>query len=72
MYAGHSLGGALAKLAAIELRRAHPDRSALDISCYTFGAPRTGNHAFARDYNAAVEDTWSIINDQVTATNTTL
>ena len=63
--AGHSLGGALAKLAAIELRRACPDRTALDISCYTFGAPRTGNRAFAREYNVAVEDTWSIINDQV-------
>jgi len=35
------------------------------VSCYTFGAPRTGNHAFAREYNAAVPDTWSIINDQV-------
>ncbi len=37
----------------------------VDVSCYTFGAPRTGNHAFAREYNAAVPDTWSIINDQV-------
>jgi len=62
--AGHSLGGALATLAALEARRACPDTTKLDISCYTFGAPRTGNHAFAREYNAAVPDTWGIINDQ--------
>lgn len=27
-------------------------------------APRTGNHAFAREYNAAVPDSWQIINGQ--------
>ena len=26
----------------------------LDLRCYTFGAPRTGNHAFAWDYNITV------------------
>ena len=65
--AGHSLGGALATLAALEVRMACPDHSKLDISCYTFGAPRTGNHAFAREYNEGVPDTWGIINDQVPA-----
>ncbi len=63
-HAGHSLGGALATLAALDARRACPDATKLDISCYTFGAPRTGNHAFAREYNKAVPDTWGIINDQ--------
>ena len=62
---GHSLGGALATLAALEIRMAIPDHTKLDISCYTFGAPRTGNHAFAREYNKAVPDTWGVINDQV-------
>ena len=38
--------------------------SPISISCYTFGAPRTGNHAFARDYKQAVPDSWSVINDQ--------
>ena len=61
---GHSLGGALATLAAFDIRRACPaDRA--DISCYTFGAPRTGNRAFAREYKEAVPETWSVINDQV-------
>jgi len=62
--AGHSLGGALATLAAFDIKRACPaDR--VDISCYTFGAPRTGNRAFARDFKEAVPETWSVINDQV-------
>jgi len=61
---GHSLGGALATLAAIDLRKAVPDPAHLDLSCYTFGAPRTGNHAFAHEYNELVPDTWGIINDQ--------
>jgi len=37
---------------------------AVSLSCYTFGAPRTGNHAFARDFNAHVPDCFSIINGQ--------
>ena len=43
--------------------------SNIEVVCYTFAAPRTGNHAFARDYNATVPDTWSVINDQVTSCN---
>lgn len=35
------------------------------LACYTFGAPRTGNHAFAWDYRETVPDTWGLINDQV-------
>ncbi len=65
IFAGHSLGGALATLAAHDIRQACPDHTKLDISCYTFGAPRTGNHAFAHEYNEGVPDTWGIINDQV-------
>ena len=30
--------------------------------CYTFGAPRTGNHTFAKECNAAVPETWNIMN----------
>ena len=60
---GHSLGGALASLAAIDIVRecgVDSDR----VSCYTFGCPRIGNHAFAADYAQAVPDTWHVINDQ--------
>lgn len=52
--AGHSLGGALATLAAYDIQAACDCRDKLDLSCYTFGAPRTGNHAFAHDYNHRV------------------
>ena len=65
--AGHSLGGALATLAAFDIRKQLLDKqqSNTQVVCYTFAAPRTGNHAFAQEYNAAVPDTWSVINDQV-------
>ncbi|GMH42875.1 hypothetical protein BSKO_10794 [Bryopsis sp. KO-2023] len=33
------------------------------ISCYTFGAPRVGNHAFAAEYAENVPNTWQIVND---------
>ncbi len=45
MHAGHSLGGALATLAAFDIRTAFGFK---DLQVYTYGAPRTGNHAFAR------------------------
>lgn len=41
---GHSMGGAIATLAANDLRRLLPRPSQVSISCYTFGAPRCGAH----------------------------
>lgn len=35
------------------------------VSVYTFGAPRAGNHSFVRVYERVVPDTWHVINDQV-------
>ena len=60
------MGGALATLAAYDIREEllKAGRAEVQVVCYSFGAPRTGNHAFARDYNRIVPDTWSIINDQ--------
>jgi hypothetical protein len=46
--AGHSLGGALAIIAAERLLR---ERQVI-ASVYTFGAPRVGSSAFAESYNA--------------------
>ena len=66
---GHSLGGALATLAALECAQAlHAMEANAHIACYTFGAPRTGNHAFAKEYERYVFDSWSIINDQACRT----
>lgn len=44
---GHSLGGALATLAAYRLRK---QDFSIPISVYTFGAPRVGDSAFASKY----------------------
>ncbi len=59
--AGHSLGGALATLTAYDLQAEFGFR---ELQCYTFGCPRTGNHAFARDYERVVPDTWHVVNDR--------
>lgn len=59
---GHSLGGSIACLAAFDIRQAFDFQR---LQCYTFGAPRVGNSAFAKSYNEVVPATWHIINDQV-------
>jgi len=51
---GHSLGGALANLCAVDLQYNFKD---LKISCYTYGAPRVGNVDFADSYNMRIPDT---------------
>ncbi|KAK9817768.1 hypothetical protein WJX72_001918 [[Myrmecia] bisecta] len=61
---GHSLGGALATLAAFDIQQQLQGQHHLQVCCYAYGAPRTGNHAFARLYNMAVPDTWHVINGQ--------
>ena len=43
--AGHSLGGALASIAAIQLHHEFPR---LNICCYTFGSPRPGDKQFSK------------------------
>ena len=52
---GHSLGGALATLAAYDLAA---ELSLPHLQCITFGAPRVGNSIFVADYNCHVPDTW--------------
>ena len=57
---GHSLGGALAKLCAVDLQYNFGDKVAVDA--YTFGAPRVGNGAFAKSYNERIPNTWRVVN----------
>ncbi|EIE18442.1 hypothetical protein COCSUDRAFT_68209 [Coccomyxa subellipsoidea C-169] len=57
---GHSLGGALAGLAAHDLVT---QCGLTNCQVYTFGAPRPGNRAFKQEYDQLVPDTWHIIND---------
>lgn len=59
-------GGSLSQLAALDIAldatlALRPDQ----IVCYAIAAPRTGNHEFAKAYDAAVPHTWNVINDQV-------
>lgn len=59
---GHSLGGALSQLAAFEIAKRWPTSR---LVVYTFGSPRVGNLAWVHEYDAAVPQTWCIINAQV-------
>jgi triacylglycerol lipase len=45
---GHSLGGALATLAALDLKRNFPNK---DIVVYTFASPKVGDSTFATLFN---------------------
>jgi hypothetical protein len=62
---GHSLGGALATLAAMDFREAC-GAAALPpppLTVLTFGCPRVGSAALARHYDACVcSDHWNIVN----------
>lgn len=57
---GHSLGGALATLASVDIA---VNRKPNTIIAYTFGSPRTGDPAFVRAYNAAVPISFRIQNE---------
>lgn len=52
----------MAVLAAYDIADLQPWAS---LQVYTVGAPRPGNRAFARQYNAKVPHTWHVINPQV-------
>jgi predicted lipase len=58
---GHSLGGALAILAAAQLVQAgHPVQGV-----YTYGAPRVGNRKFRQQFNQHLQDrTFRLVNDE--------
>ena len=61
---GHSLGGALATLCALELAASvrSGSRSSLSVSMVNFGSPRVGNAAFCRLYDSLVTDSCRIVN----------
>ncbi|OQR86269.1 lipase class 3 [Achlya hypogyna] len=57
---GHSLGGALGTIAAFDLMSSY---ALADVTVYTYGSPRVGNHAFAHAYNQFVPKTFRVVND---------
>jgi triacylglycerol lipase len=65
---GHSLGGALALLAAPMLRgaarRVWPEAEPIE-AVYTFGQPRVGDARFARSYDSQFKyGTWRFVNEE--------
>jgi hypothetical protein len=69
LFTGHSLGGALATLAAFDLshRSSSSKNKPEKIAMYNFGSPRVGNKAFATEFNRAVPESWRLVaqNDAV-------
>ncbi len=59
---GHSLGGALATIAALDFKRTLKYKNKLAV--YTFGSPKVGNDDFVRVYNKKVKNSFRIVNDE--------
>eukprot|EP01097_Dermamoeba_algensis_P004154 TRINITY_DN275_c0_g1_i1.p1 TRINITY_DN275_c0_g1~~TRINITY_DN275_c0_g1_i1.p1 ORF type:complete len:305 (-),score=29.09 TRINITY_DN275_c0_g1_i1:29-943(-) len=63
IFTGHSLGGALASLAAFEYtRNLSKDARKLPIKLVTFGAPRVGEVDFANELSKRLTTSWRITN----------
>ncbi len=56
---GHSLGGALATLAALDIR----ERFRPHVCVYTFGSPKVGNRWFAMKFNRSVKNSFRVVHD---------
>ena len=59
---GHSLGGALATLCAVDMQYMMEEKllrsGSRVVYCFTYGSPRVGNRAFAKSYDNRVPATW--------------
>ena len=60
VFSGHSLGGALATLAAVQFAKQYPD---IVVSCVTFGSPRVGNGSFAQMFNKCCAGSFRFVNE---------
>ncbi|KAF8382585.1 hypothetical protein PRIPAC_71727 [Pristionchus pacificus] len=60
MFTGHSLGGAMATLAAMKthVKKLRPKYL---ISLFTYGEPRVGNRVFAHNVQAAITDGYRVV-----------
>lgn len=59
---GHSLGGALATLLAIDLKRTFKN---INVIIYTYGSPRVGNKWFVRMFNNSLKNqSYRIVNER--------
>ncbi|KAF0694956.1 Aste57867_14179 [Aphanomyces stellatus] len=62
-FTGHSLGGALATVAAFDIATDQSFRLTEEVVMYSFGAPRVGNHAFAKAYKKYAPNAFRVCND---------
>ncbi|MGB6017783.1 MAG: lipase family protein, partial [Nodosilinea sp.] len=58
---GHSLGGALATIAALDIQYNLGATRDLSFEVYTFGAPRVGNQAMTESYNGRIPDSYRFV-----------
>ncbi|MGF1568169.1 MAG: Mbeg1-like protein [Nodosilinea sp.] len=58
---GHSLGGALATIAALDMQYNLGAKRNLSFEVYTFGAPRVGNEAMVASYNQRIPNSYRFI-----------
>lgn len=58
---GHSLGGALATLCAVDIQYNFGNRIP-KIDVYTYGAPKVGNDGFRDSFNRRVPDSYRFVN----------
>ena len=58
---GHSLGGALATLAAVAVSQAHPDLAS-KLYVYTFGSPQVGDSLFVKLFNSTIPHSVRVVN----------
>ncbi|WKY12673.1 hypothetical protein Q1695_003904 [Nippostrongylus brasiliensis] len=57
---GHSLGGALAALAAARIVK-QGFRRGDQITIYTFGEPRVGDHTFATNFDSMIKNSYRVV-----------
>jgi len=56
---GHSLGGALSTLCAVDIQYCFGEKFA--VSIYTFGSPRVGNNGFRESFNKRVPNSYRFV-----------
>ncbi|MEO1069758.1 MAG: lipase family protein [Cyanobacteria bacterium J06638_6] len=59
---GHSLGGALANIAALDIQYNLGQDNTLNFEVHTFGAPRVGNAAMVESYNGRIPNSYRFVN----------
>lgn len=63
IFTGHSLGGAIASIAAFDLvTSGFIEKSDISPSVITYGQPRTGNYAFANEFMKSVPIIYRVMN----------